>query len=181
MTDFEVGDRIQFSAPGNHRLEPLYFYGRQEIAEGTVGTAVQVGTNKVRVTFDGVEHKPESPYYFWVEKDGIELADPNAPKPRRLGDVPDDGISIGPDDPRIAWLWKDAEKLATAKGYCSQYDVLTGVLNIPGRARTFKVTVTLAKGITTTISNKAHSKAEAEENVRKILAEAKPTVGTASE
>lgn len=70
----------------------------------------------------------------WFEE---AVLDPNAPKPRKLGEVPEDGIA--PDDPRIAWLWEDAAKLATRQGHCSTYDKMCDSLGIPGRPRQFTV------------------------------------------
>lgn len=89
----------------------------------------------------------------------VKPVDPNAPKPRALGEVPE-GM-IGPDDPRIAWLWDDAAKFATQKGYCEQYDKLADALDIPGRERNFTVVRNL-DGLEVSVKVKARSRKLAE-------------------
>jgi len=63
--------------------------------------------------------------------------DPNAPRPRRIGEAPEGAISV--DDPRIAWIWEDAARVATKSGHCSEYDKLCDELGAPGRERSFTV------------------------------------------
>lgn len=96
----------------------------------------------------------------------VNSADPNAPRPRKLGDVPEGGIA--PDDPRLKWLWEDAAKVATQRGYCNQYDVVCNTLNIPGRPRSRRVSVQVGK-VKMSGTFMATSTAEAREMFRKEL------------
>jgi len=95
-------------------------------------------------------------------------SDPNAPRPRRLGEVPDGMIS--PDDPGLKWLWEDAAKVADQRNYCSQYDVVCNALGIPGRPRNRKVSVTVGK-VKMMGTFMASSIKEAQELFRKELTE----------
>jgi hypothetical protein len=102
-----------------------------------------------------------------LEDNGIFVLDPNAPKPRKLGEAPEAAIS--PDDPRIAWLWEDAAKLANRMGHCSTYDSMCDKLGIPGRERDFTVSHEV-NGITGTFKVKARSQKLAEAQVAEALA-----------
>lgn len=64
--------------------------------------------------------------------------DPNAPKPRKVGEKPE-GDHIDADDPRIQWIFVDAAKIATRKGHCSVYDDIADELGVPGRERSFTI------------------------------------------
>jgi hypothetical protein len=98
----------------------------------------------------------------------VEVVDPNAPKPRRLGKKPEGDEFIGIDHPGIQWLFDDMGKYADQQGYCSQYDALTAKLGIPGRPRDFSVVKTIG-GIPITATVKARSQREANEMVEKAL------------
>jgi len=67
----------------------------------------------------------------------FEILDPNAPRPRQIGETPEGGIDI--DDPRIAWIWEDAARVATKARHCVEYDKLCDELGAPGRERSFTV------------------------------------------
>jgi hypothetical protein len=71
--------------------------------------------------------------------------DPNAPKPRALGEKPEGDEFIGQDHPGIQWLFEDMGKYATQTG----------------RPKNFKVTKTI-NGFEIVRTYKARSKAEAE-------------------
>lgn len=95
---------------------------------------------------------------YWIPRIDLELipTDPDAPKPRKLGEVPEGGIS--PDDPRLAWLWEDAAKVA----YCSEYDKIADRLGIPGRVRSFTVNRTINDlKVSGTFSARSRKEAEA--------------------
>jgi hypothetical protein len=102
--------------------------------------------------------EPQFPERGYIGGDGARLASfqisrrslvfhedsPDRPRPRRLGQKPDDSpdvpfIYIGIDDPGIQWLWDDMGKYAEEKGYCKEYDALVARLGIPGRPRNFDV------------------------------------------
>lgn len=88
------------------------------------------------------------------------LTDPNAPKPRKLGEVPEgDHIAIG--DPRIQWIFDDMATYADNSGYCSTYDTLADELGIPGRPRDFTISETI-NGFVIKKKYKARSRVEAQ-------------------
>lgn len=93
----------------------------------------------------------------WLEKTADP--DPNAPKPRGLGEVPEGMIS--PEDPRLAWLWEDAAKVANMSNHCGEYDKICDKLGIPGREREFKIKKEV-NGFEVAKRFKARSKAQAE-------------------
>lgn len=86
------------------------------------------------------------------------LLDPNLPLPRRLGEVPEGGIS--PNDPGLKWLWEDAAKLAKEEGYCGAYDTLCAKLGIPGRPKNYTANITVGN-VRMTGKYLCHSKEEA--------------------
>lgn len=148
--DFAVGQEVQIL---NARRIPDALRWREyfNVSEGTVGEVRRVSTNKVMVRFGG--------RHGWVNKSDFTPVDPNAPKPRKLGETPEGMIAI--DDPRIDWIWRDAAQYAANRGYCGYYDSIASELGIPGRERNFKVKATV-HGMLGTFSVKARSKAEAE-------------------
>lgn len=163
MTGFEKGDEVRLLA--DKYSTPIGTWRSVALKEGAVGEVTVANTYKLSVRFpDGGVYGGEGSH--WVDKEEVEHVDPDQPKARKLGDVPEGMIS--PDDPGLAWLWEDAAKLAKQKQYCSQYDVLTGVLGIPGRERTFTVKTTIG-GLEVSTKVKAKSKKLAEAQVSAIL------------
>ena len=140
-------------------------YGRASFPEGSI-----VEISRVNTETYWVRGEARTTYGVETASVAVEIAnfgkyvtpvDPNAPKPRKLGEVPD-GDYISPDDPRLAWLWEDAAKLATKRGYCSQYDAIADALDIPGRERNISIKKTV-NGIEMSLKIKARSKKEAEQ------------------
>jgi len=139
-TTYVKGDLVTLTT--QVRAEPVNSYGTQSFPVGTVGEVRQITTKKllIRVPIRVSWTTDPQEGSIWVDKIGVtpHVVDPDAPKPRKLGETPEGMIS--PDDPRLQWLWDDAGTFAEQKGYCSQYDALADHLNIPGREREFTVT-----------------------------------------
>lgn len=73
-----------------------------------------------------------------------ELADPEAERPRKWGQKPEDTDEItyiGVDHPGIQWLWDDLGLWANTSQYCSTYDSIVEQFGIPGRKRKFNAKV----------------------------------------
>lgn len=94
-------------------------------------------------------------------------ADAVRPVPRMIGEIPEGGIA--PEDQRIAWLFEDAGRMADRLGLCKDYDRLCDALGIPGRVRSFTISVFSAEGIEVTAKVQARSKRLAEIQVREQL------------
>lgn len=137
------------------------------IEDDATHTIRRVGTNKAVVR----RETDSGSWSAWVELYLLDVADPNAPRPRQLGEVPEGGIS--PDDPGLAWLWQDAAKVARIQGYCGQYDEVCERLGIPGRERTFTVRRTI-NGISASFQVQAHSQIQAERKVDDAMTSSQP-------
>lgn len=164
---FESGQRVVVTGAGDGRYLSFerkkhgYWDTHTSVPAGTVVTIEKETSKYVYVDFDepigqrrGGRIEVDQASRFLVPED------PNAPKPRPLGTVPEG--SIGPDDPRVAWLWEDAARIATREGHCGVYDKITDELGIPGRVRTFSRTKTV-NGISVSATIRARSTQEAEE------------------
>jgi hypothetical protein len=173
MTNFTVGQNVVITL--DQRINPVGHYDTRLFREGSKGVITRVTTHKALVRFglvttDSYSHAEETiEYSAWVPQEFLApaIVDPNAPKPRAIGEVPEGAIS--PDDPGLAWFWEDAEKLARKQNYCSQYDTLTAALGAPGRKRNFHVSVEIAEGIDSEFTVKARSKKLATEAVLAAL------------
>ncbi len=169
MTDFEKGQTVRFN--DETRAERAAGWGGAHIFRR--GDTAEITTvRKHTITVKGT-----GGYSYNVPR--TALATPNGevwsepaktpkPKARKLGEVPEGGIS--PDDPGLAWLWEDAAKLASRSGYCNYYDRIADELNIPGRKRDVSVEMKV-NGVTITATVQARSRKEAEELIRGKLAE----------
>lgn len=133
LLDVNTGDEVGLREDG--RWAGLGEYGSRQLDTGMVGVVGRVTAYKAVVRFPVSETTDVS---FWIPKEELVFADPDRPKPRKIGEVPEGGIAA--DDPRLNWLWEDAATLAKQQGYCGHYDRLTNELGIPGRPRSFKVT-----------------------------------------
>lgn len=149
-------------------------YSRATIDEGVTVTLTKVYKSSVWVRGERFNANPwDSPEVTLpvaVERisEFLGTADPNAPKPRKLGEVPEGMIAT--DDPRIAWIWEDAGKYATRVNHCSEYDKICDAIGIPGRIRSFTIKKEI-KGFTISRKYDARSKKEAEELFAKEIAE----------
>lgn len=190
MTDaerpFEVGDRVLLREGGEfYRLNTS---NRYTLREGQPFEVTRVVIGGLHVRTIGTIHNRwsgrEERMTFAISFDRLDSADPNAPRPRKLGEMPDpekvnlpDGVPlIGIDHPGIQWLFDDMGAYADKQGYCSQYDALCVKLGIPGRPRDFSVKKTIG-GIEVTATIKARSQREANEAFQAALA-ATPTLAT---
>lgn len=158
-----VGDKFVLIKELSNR-RTVSGYSRESFAEGTEMTVTRVLNSGVWLkgsyeSYYSSRNVASVSLSFEELEEYTTVPDPNAPKPRALGEVPE-GM-IGPDDPRIAWLWDDAAKFATQKGYCEQYDKLADALDIPGRERNFTVVRNL-NGLEVSVKVKARSRKLAE-------------------
>lgn len=108
-------------------------YSNHNFEHGDEVEVRRVNTNRTLLRWNN--------FSWWVDNGDLNAQDPNAPTPRRLGQVPEGGID--PNDPGLAWLWEDAATLAKLHSYCSTYDFLAAQLGIPGRPRNFTVSRTI--------------------------------------
>jgi len=152
---YDKGNRVVLTQSGRyHRAKT---WGIRDIDEGAVGTVMsKVDAGCVSVKFDTVN------CVVTINVDRLVPEDPEVPRPRRLGEVPEGMLS--PLDPRLDWLWQDAAELADRRSLCSQYDEFAKALGIPGRPKDFTVTTTV-NGFEAKIKVKARSQAEADEMV----------------
>lgn len=169
--DFQKGQTVTF-AHSTSGSRASGWGGSRQFRQGDRAEVTRVNRNTLTV-------KVINGYSYNVNRSA--LATPNGetwvpappappkPKPRPLGQKPE-GDHIAIDDPRIAWIWADAEK--AAGGYCREYDNITDRLGIPGRMRDMRVNLKIA-GIDIVATVKARSTKEAEELLRKKLAETK--------
>ena len=113
---------------------------------------------------------------FSIPRRSLTLWDANAPRPRRLGQKPEDTEEmtfIDVNDPRVKWIWDDLGTYAENKNWCSEYDQLCARVGIPGRPRDFTVGYVVG-GISIRATVKAHSQREANEMVKIALAAGAP-------
>lgn len=129
--NFVVGQRI-VAKTRTYAVETTG-YSNVAIAEGEEVEVTRVGRHRVLVrNIHASEHVRRS---GWVSVEDFVPTDPNAPKPRKLGEAPEGMISA--NDPRLKWLWGDAAEHASKMGYCTTYDAICDALGIPGRNRKF--------------------------------------------
>jgi len=124
---------------------------------------------QVRGQYGGSEMRRAS---FAIDKRLLVLWDSTAPRPRKLGQKPEDTEEqsfIDVNDPRVKWIWDDLGAYAEGKNWCSEYDQLCARVGIPGRPRDFSVEHIIA-GIPIRATVKAHSQREANELVQTALA-----------
>lgn len=180
MTDFQKGQTVTF-AESTTGSRASGFGSSKNFVRGDSAevSAVRKSTITVRVpnpsygqTTPGYGRDTTKTYSYNVARSSLRTPNGEAwnevtkPKPRKLGEPPEGGIS--PDDPRLAWLWEDAAKVANRSGYCGYYDRIAGELNIPGRKRAVSVSLK-HNGIQITATVQARSRKEAERLVREKL------------
>ena len=127
----------------------------------------------VRGQYGGSELKQAS---FTIDKRLLILWDSTAPRPRKLGQKPEDTEEqtfIDVNDPAIKWIWDDLGAYAEGKNWCSEYDQLCARVGIPGRPREFSVGHNI-DGIRINAVVRAHSQREANELVAAALAKHLP-------
>lgn len=132
--------------------------GSEHMARGEevqVERVLKDGSIRVHSTWTGGTHS--------VRMFPGEFSEPLRP----LGQVPEGDISA--DDPRLDWLWEDAERVAKMSGFCSDYDKLLKMLNLPGRLRTHTVKMASADGIEIVARVKARSLRQAEARLREQI------------
>lgn len=159
MTTYEKGEYVVAKRGGSGAL--VRDYGRvsySAVAELEITSIRSSGQLNVRHAGGG--------RVFVISVDAVR------PVPRMIGEIPEGGIS--PEDPRIAWLFEDAGRMADRLGLCRDYDRLCDELGIPGRVRTWNITVMSAAGIEVTAKVEARSRRLAEQRVREQLMPAAP-------
>jgi len=126
---FTVGQEVTVGE-GRYDVLGSYYNERTNIKEGAVGRITRIYNSTIHVRFikDALTSQPRSyttdESTISVPIDEVFPADPNAPRPRKLGEVPKDGDHIAADDPRIMWLWDDIATYADRKSWCGTFDTL---------------------------------------------------------
>lgn len=162
MSTYEKGDTVVVTADG---------WGH--FASGGGGTTYSAGEELLVTSARGAGYlnvrpaPPASGLVFKIPTSRVR------PVPRMIGEVP--AGSIPADHPGLEWLFEDAARMADRLGLCADYDRLCDALGIPGRVRTFTVSLLSEDGLTVTAKVEARSKALAQQKVRDRLA------GTGSE
>jgi hypothetical protein len=184
MTDVETldqinvaeGDHVRLIQQGNHLrvntndrviLTPDIRMRVTRVYSDTVMVRT-VSDVQVRGQYGGSEMRLAS---FTIPKQLLVLWDSTAPRPRKLGQKPEDTEEqtfIDVNDPRVKWIWDDLGAYAEGKNWCSEYDQLCARVGIPGRPRDFSVEYRIGD-IPIRATVKAHSQREANELVRSAL------------
>ncbi|UDL16291.1 hypothetical protein SEA_ZOOMAN_320 [Microbacterium phage Zooman] len=168
MTDFQKGQNVEFAQSSTGTRAAGWGAGRV-FQRGHVVTITAVRKNTITVKNEADGYSYNVPRSSLAAPNGEEWNEAEKPKPRKIGEVPEGGIS--PDDPRLAWLWEDAAKFADRNGYCSYYDRIADGLNIPGRPRDITVSIKV-NGLDIAATVRARSRREAEDQVKSKLATA---------
>lgn len=154
---FNKGDRVTLLNSGRFESPNNNWYSDTAVLAGAAGQITStVKSRKVSVRFDHLN------FVVRVEVANLAPEDPNAPRPRRLGETPEGMIS--PDDPRLSWLWDDAAAMADRRNLCYEYDRFADALGVPGRPKDYTVT-TKINGFEAKIVVKARSQKEANKMV----------------
>ncbi len=157
MSEYEKGDIVVVTAAG---------WGHW--ASGGGGTEYRVGEELVVTstrTQGYVSVRPAPPAAGSVFKIPTSRI---RPVPRMIGVVPAGGIPA--DHPGLEWLFEDAARMADRLDLCRDFDRLCDALGIPGRIRTFTVSLLSEDGLTVTAKVEARSMALAQQKVRDRLA-----------
>lgn len=162
---FTVGQEVTVGE-GRYDILGPYYSERTAVKEGSIGVITRVYTHNIHVRFDKTAlvnpprtHSDQTTVSVPVEE--VAPADPNAPRPRKLGEKPEGDQFIDPNDPGLMWLWDDIAAYADKQGYCSQFDTITNTLGIPGRKRDVTITIIIGDGIEAKTTIKARSPKEA--------------------
>lgn len=162
---FSVGQEVVFAeGRGRDSYTPSTGYGYYQIKPGAIGIVKRVYTNSMMVRFPA-EFIGRTIYTdgltFTLPIEDFVPADPNMPRPRRLGQKPDGDEYLDPNDPRLLWFWDDVAKYADRSNWCSTFDSLAAELNVPGRKRDISLTIIVGNGIEAKTTVKARSHKEA--------------------
>lgn len=173
--DIKKGDIVAISEDARLGGSGDYIGYQKTYPAGTEFEVTGTGRmNRVNNPFvTGRDTSNDSDYVREIPLNIVVDPDPNAPKPRKLGEAPEGSIAI--DDPRIEYIWDDAKKAATQAGYCSYYDTLVKKLGAPGPVKSWIVSTTI-KGIPVTIKADARTQKQADEIVAEQLKAAKVVV-----
>jgi hypothetical protein len=113
------------------------YYRTHHFRAGTTMRITRIYTNRAIVRGHTNAGRQASAY---IDIETLaQMVDPSLPRSRKLGEVPEGGIS--PNDPGLKWLWEDAAKLAKDEGYCGVYDTLCAKLGIPGRPKNYSASI----------------------------------------
>lgn len=174
MVDFQKGQTITFANnyPDAQRAGGWGHARNFLRGHSAQVTTVRRNTITVRVENPNGDYGESKYLSYNVPRSVLEAPNGEAwneeekPKPRKIGEVPEGGIS--PDDPGLAWLWEDAAKVASNSGYCGLYDDIVDKLNIPGRMRDIRISLKI-DGVTIDAIVKARSRKEAEAKIKEKL------------
>lgn len=158
MSDYEKGDYVVTTQRGTG--ERVSSYGRMSYDAGEELEITVVYADRLNVR--SLSGGP----VFRIPRERVRAV------PRMVGEVPAGGIP--PEHPGLAWLFEDAERMAKRLDLCADYDRICDALGIPGRMRTFTITLVSADGLKVTAEVEARSKRLAEQRVREQFAPTPP-------
>lgn len=164
ISDAHLGQRVR--TDGRIRLEQASGWGASFLTDpGHDAIITRLGRERVIIR--------QNDRSGWIGIHEIEpadtvLLDPNAPQPRKLGQMPTEGEHIAVNDPRVQWIWNDIATYADKAAWCAQYDRICADLGLPGRPRIYTVRGDL-NGIPIVFNPSARSVDEVTVIVRNIL------------
>lgn len=150
MNEYEKGQYVVAKAAGTASLVRGYGHASYRAGEELLITSTSRDFLNVRSAGGGS--------VFRLTRDRVR------PVPRMIGEIPEGGIA--PEDPRIAWIFEDAGRMADRLGLCRDYDRLCEAVGIPGRVRTFAISIMSGDGLEVTAKVEARSRRLAEMRVR---------------
>lgn len=171
MSGFEKGEVVEATVQGYFFKVRVNSRGQHDSSWVTVGTELVV--TAVLPGFLNVRHAKAE-----MGRDVFRVRMSDVRRVRQVGAVPEGAIP--PSHPGLDWLWEDAARLAERFGFCAEFDHLTDALGVPGRERTFRITMLNEDGIRIGASVTARSRALAEAKIRERLTASGPLELTAS-
>lgn len=168
----QAGEHLRVNTSQYLRVEPAMQLRVTRIFNDSVMVRT-VAQMRVPTAWGGGEMRVCS---FTIDKHLLTLWDESAPRPRKLGQKPEDTEEmtyIDVNDPRLKWIWEDLGAYAEGKNWCSEYDQLCARIGIPGRPRDFSIEHVVG-GISIRATVKAHSQREANDIVKAALAQHLP-------
>jgi hypothetical protein len=152
---------------------------RKHRDEGDEGTVTRANSTKSLVRFiidPGAYFGGDQGFSIWIPNDALvsiddHPSDPDAVRPRRLGEKPEGEEFISPTDPRLEWFWDDVSAFAAKSQYCGTFDTILKALGAPARKQLFRPTIVF-NGLNISGEVMARSIAEADKMLREQLADA---------
>lgn len=159
FTTLEVGQELNVTAPyTNYSIGGGY---RRTFEPGSTVTVTRVTKEGGWIRGAAARGDEVTLPFLGDPAEFFGPTDPNAPRPRKLGEKPEGDEYLDPNDPRLQWLWDDLAKYADRKSWCDTYDKLANDIGIPGRPKDFTISEVI-NGFSVSKKINARSKAEAQ-------------------